>query len=207
MKKGLTEISFILDRSTSMGHLTGKTIEGFNSFVSEQRKNEGSANLSLTLFDTKTEQKITSLKLNQIPLLTEEDYITGGCTALHDAIGTTIVMLGKRLNEMDESEKPEKVLVIIFTDGEENSSSLYKASDIKEMIKHQTDVYNWEFVFMGCNQDAALSSSELGIHNYANVGFSPQGMTGMYDELSRGVSSYRSNVGSLGQMPENISGE
>jgi len=203
MKKDLTEILFILDESSSMESFTGETIKGFNNFLTEQKEAEGEANLTFAKFSHGVVLVKNNINIQKMPLLTREDYRPFGCTALLDAIGVMVNAVGKRLAKIAEEERPSKVIVVIFTDGEENASHCYDSEKIKSMIKHQTDVYNWEFIFLGCNQDAALASGNLGISNYSNVAFTCQGMDNMYSSVSSNISSYRSK-GVIEQMPEEI---
>jgi uncharacterized protein YegL len=161
----LTEIAFILDQSGSMQSIKAGTLEGVNAFLDQQKRENAAypVRLSLTLFSTKIEARHSSIPVTGVPSLSETTYRPDGGTALLDAIGFTIDSLGKRLADTPEAERPSKVIVAIMTDGEENSSRLFDWNQISEKIKHQTDVYKWEFLFMGANQDAIANASRINI--------------------------------------------
>ncbi|MEI6344201.1 MAG: hypothetical protein WCP41_02410 [Verrucomicrobiota bacterium] len=168
-----TEIALILDQSGSMESIRAGTIEGVNAFLDQQREesSELPARFSLTLFSTVIETRHSSIPVNEVPHLGPDSYHPSGGTALLDAIGTTVDELGKRLAETPEADRPEKVVVAIMTDGEENSSRTYTWDQISEKIKHQTDVYKWEFLFMGANQDAIATASRMNIHHDSSANY------------------------------------
>jgi hypothetical protein len=203
MKKGLTEIIFILDRSTSMYFIQSVAISGFNEFLAEQKLQSGEANFTLVLFNHEYAVVKDGINIQSVEPLTEEVYVTSGMTAYFDAVGTTIESVGHRLSNTPEEQRPEKVIFVILTDGEENSSKKYTGSKIKEMSQHQEEKYSWKFIFLAANQDAMISSGAIGISNYANFAFTPQAMGNTYSTLSKSISNYR-DTGSLEQMPENI---
>jgi uncharacterized protein YegL len=145
MKENLMEVIFILDQSGSMSPLQTETINGFNSFIENQKKETGETKITTILFNTSYTILHSGINLKKIPDLTNEDYCPMGCTALLDAIGKTIIDVGVRLNGTPEDQRPSKVLMIITTDGEENASKEFKLEQIKEMIQHQTNTYSWEF--------------------------------------------------------------
>jgi uncharacterized protein YegL len=175
MKKDLTEIGIIVDKSGSMGHVANDAIGGFNTFLKEQKKCPGDANITIVLFDHEVSVLTDRKPVADAPELTEENYRPGGTTALYDAIGQTINRIGDQLNNLPEDERPEKVIIAILTDGEENASSSFHREQINEMISHQTDVYKWVFVFLAANQDAFAAGASIGISkgniaNYAGTG-------------------------------------
>lgn len=161
----LTEIAFILDRSGSMESIKAGTLEGVNAFLDQQKQENATypVRFSLTLFSTDVEVRHSSVSITEVPSLNEKTYQPEGGTALLDAIGLTIDNLGKRLAETPESERPGKVVVAIMTDGEENSSKQFTWDQVSGMIKHQTDVYKWEFLFLGANQDAIATAARMNI--------------------------------------------
>jgi hypothetical protein len=163
MNTQLTELAFILDRSGSMASVRIETIAGFNRFLEEQLALPGEARLTLVLFDTEIQTPVVSTPVASVTPLTTETYTLGGSTALLDAIGVTIDTLGARLAAMPEPERPGKVIVAILTDGEENASRVFNIHKINEMISHQRDVYGWEFLFLGANQDAIATAGRMGI--------------------------------------------
>jgi len=168
-----TEIALILDQSGSMESIRAGTVEGVNAFLDQQREEspELPARFSLTLFSTVIETRHSSIPVNDVPHLGPDNYRPSGGTALLDAIGTTVDELGKRLAETPEADRPEKVVVAIMTDGEENSSRIFTWEQISEKIKHQTDVYKWEFLFMGANQDAIATASRMNIHRDSSANY------------------------------------
>jgi len=171
-----TEIAFILDQSDSMESIKPGTLEGVNAFL-DQQKQENAAypvRFSLTLFNTTIETPHSSVLVTEVPSLNGETYRPSGSTALLDAIGRTIDELGSRLAAMSEADRPGKVIVAIMTDGEENSSRIFSWDQISEKIKHQTDVYKWEFLFMGANQDAIATASRISINRDSGVNYFQQ---------------------------------
>jgi len=186
-----TEIIAILDKSTSMRHLTKETIQGFNSFIKEQKKVEGECNVTAVLFsgsgmfggeESPIEVLYTAMPVASVPEMTIYQYNCGGWTALLDAIGITVDQAGHRFAYMKEEDRPTKVIVLIITDGEENSSKKYDNEKIKAMIKHQEDVYHWEFMFLGANQDAFSVAGNLGMKlpNVANYSATCAGTESAY---------------------------
>ena len=163
MQKGLTELVFIVDRSGSMAGLEKDTIGGFNAMLKEQAELEGEARVTTVLFDNQYRLLHDRIDIRAVAPLTEKDYRVGGGTALLDAIGRTIKKIRAVQKHTAEDYRAEKVLFVIITDGEENSSRKYSAEQIKECIEHQQEKYGWEFVFFGANMDAVLEASKLGI--------------------------------------------
>lgn len=196
MKKNLTEIVFVLDRSGSMENLTNDTIGGFNSFIEEQKKEKGKALLTTVLFDDKYEILHDGINLKDVQPLTNKDYFARGMTALFDAVGKTINTVGERLAKTDEAERPSKIIFVITTDGYENSSKEFTRDKIKEMITHQTDKYNWQFLFLGANMDATQEAEGIGIKGMyaANYTANDWGTQSVYSTLTSTVSAVRSGA-------------
>ena len=172
MKKNLTEMVFILDRSGSMQHLTSDTIGGFNSMIENQKNEDGEAYITTVLFDDQYELLHDHINILEVQPITNKEYYARGCTALLDAIGKTINSVGSRLSATPEEERPEKVVFIITTDGYENASAEFTKQAVKDMIEHQQDKYSWTFIFLGANMDAVGEAASLGIaanysHTYA----------------------------------------
>jgi len=192
-KKMKAEIITIIDASGSMESLTYDTIGGYNSFIREQYKSLGEDVLvSLVLFNTKSENVYSGVKISQVPKLTENEYRATGGTALVDTVCKTINDVGYRLSKMNETERPEKVIISILTDGEENSSIEFKTNDLKEMIEHQRSRYNWEFVFLGANQDSFLVADSYGISRNMTMNYSAtsDGIKDAYASISCCVTNY-----------------
>jgi hypothetical protein len=191
--KNKTDITIILDRSGSMESVKQDTIGGFNSFLSEQQKVAGEASLSLVQFDDQYEVVYEDKDINAANRLTEATFQPRGSTALFDAVGRTINSIGRRLAALSEEERPDKVLLVIMTDGFENASQEFTAAKISEMINHQHSVYSWEFMFIGANQDAVLSAREIGIPAAASLTYAAnsEGMQAAYSMVAEKISNYR----------------
>ena len=164
MKKNLTEMVFILDRSGSMMHLTDDTIGGFNSMIENQKKEEGEAFVTTVLFDDQYELLHDHIDIKEIQPITNTEYYARGMTALLDAVGKTINSIGNRLSATPEDERPDKVIFVITTDGMENASREFVKSTVKDMIEHQQSKYSWTFMFLGANMDAVGEAATLGIN-------------------------------------------
>lgn len=191
--KNKTDITIILDRSGSMESVKSDTIGGFNSFLGEQQKVAGEASLSLVQFDDQYEVVYENKEINSADRLTESSFQPRGSTALFDAIGRTVNAVGQRLAATPEEERPDKVLLVIMTDGFENASREFTASKVGEMINHQRNVYKWEFMFIGANQDAVLSAREIGIPAAAALTYAAnaEGTEIAYSLMARKVKNYR----------------
>lgn len=196
MKNGLTEIVFILDKSGSMYNLESDTIGGFNSMLDKQKKECGEANITTVLFNDKINILHNRVPIEKVQPMTKKDYSAEGCTALLDAIGTSINNMINIQKNLKEKERAEKVLFIITTDGYENSSREYSYSIIKNMIKKEKRIYNWEFLFLGANIDAAESAENIGIERKfaANYTADSEGIKTNYEVMSDAVSCCRRNI-------------
>lgn len=161
MKKDLTELVFILDRSGSMAGLEADTIGGFNAMIGKQRGEPGEAHISTVLFDNETEVIHDRIPLDRVPALTTKEYYVRGCTALLDAVGGAIHHIGNVHKYAREEDRPEKTLFVITTDGLENASRRYTYDKVKAMIEHQQETHGWEFLFLGANIDAAREAPGL----------------------------------------------
>ncbi len=163
MKKGLTEIVFILDRSGSMSGLESDTIGGFNSLIRKQRKEEGEAVVSTVLFDDTCEVVHDRVPMDRVEEMTEDVYFVRGCTALLDAVGGAIRHIGNIHKYARDEDRPEKTIFIITTDGMENASRRYSYARVKKMVERQKERYGWEFLFLGANMDAIEAAGNIGI--------------------------------------------
>lgn len=163
MKKDLAELVFILDKSGSMGGLERDTIGGYNSMLDKQRDVEGEAVITTVLFDNGYELLHDRIDIKAVSPITEKEYQVGGSTALIDAIGRTINKIGNVQKNTDEKYRAEKVMFVIITDGEENSSREFTSDRVKKMIEHQKGKYGWEFIFLGANIDAVETAAQFGI--------------------------------------------
>lgn len=193
MKKGLTEIVFILDRSGSMSGLEADTIGGFNSLIAKQKKEEGQAIVSTVLFDDRSEVLHDRVTLESIKTMTDRDYFVRGCTALLDAIGGAIHHIGNVHKYAREEDRPEKTLFIITTDGMENASRHYTYPKVKAMVERQKSRYGWEFLFLGANIDALEVAGHFGINKdyAANYHCDEEGTALNYEVLSEAICRVR----------------
>lgn len=161
MNNQLTELVSILDRSGSMHGLEKDTLGGFNSMMEKQKKGEGNALVTTVLFDTEIDVIHDRLPLKSVRPMTEEDYVAGGCTALLDAVGSTIHRIGTVHKYARPEDVPAHTLVVIITDGEENSSRFYDYEDVRHMVEREKSKYGWEFIFLGANMDAIEAAADL----------------------------------------------
>lgn len=199
MKKDLTEIIFILDRSGSMRPLEEDTIGGYNSFLDRQRQEGGEAVVTTILFDNQFEILHDCVNIKEIKPITGKEYYARGMTALFDAVGRAIVKAEYRQNFTPEAEAPGKTVVVIITDGMENSSKEYHQDTIREMIHIQQKKHGWEFIFLGANMDAVKTAEGMGIASgrSANYRHDSIGTRTNFAGVSMAVSHVR-RTGSLG---------
>jgi hypothetical protein len=169
----------IIDKSGSMYSLTSDTIGGFNTFISQQKNIAGKATMSVTLFDT-VFSTYYSGPIGEVPVMTKDTYVTGGATALYDAIGKTL----------SEYKDYDKALVLIMTDGEENSSKEYHRSTIADMIKER-EAKGWKFIYLGANQDAFQEGSNIGITQTYNFVADSPGIRSAFTNIGTYTTAYR----------------
>lgn len=193
MRKGLTEVVFILDRSGSMSGLEADTIGGFNSMIAKQKKEEGEAYISTVLFDDQTEVLYDRVPIHRVESMNDNQYYVRGCTALLDALGGAIHHIGNVHKYAREEDRPEKTLFIITTDGMENASHKYSYDKVKKMVERQKKEYGWEFLFLGANIDAIEVAGRFGIaaNRAINYKCDSKGTQLNYEVLSRTVSEFR----------------
>lgn len=199
MKKGLSFIAFVLDRSGSMGAMVTEAIGGFNSFVEDQQKEPGEALFTLAQFDHEYERVFDGIDLKDVPKLDVKRYVPRGTTALRDAVGRTILDVGKKLEAMSEDERPEHVIFVVLTDGMENASKDFSPEKLREMVDHQENVYSWKFLFLGANMDSFSEAHQMGMPQAAAMNFAPDAdsLGVAYAASSRAVSSFRKGVKSV----------
>ena len=195
MKKDLTELVFILDRSGSMGGLEGDTIGGYNSMLEKQKKESGEAIITTVLFDDRYELLHDRINLRGIAPITDKEYFVRGNTALLDAIGKTINKIGNVQKHTAEGERAEHILFVITTDGMENASREFSDVKVRKMIEHQKNKYGWEFIFLGANIDAVATAEKFGIAKDRATNFhaDSEGTLLNYAIISETVSSFRAS--------------
>ena len=200
MKKNLTELVMILDRSGSMGGLESDTIGGYNSMLKKQRETVGEVLVSTVLFDDRSEVLYDRIPLRKMPRMTEEDYYVRGCTALLDAVGGAIHHIGNVHKYAREEDRPEKTIFVITTDGMENASRMYTYDCVKKMIERQKKKYGWEFLFLGANMDAVGTAARFGIaeDRAANFHSDHEGTALNYDVLAEAVCTMRVKAAPIG---------
>lgn len=195
MKKNLTEIVFILDRSGSMAGLEEDTIGGFNSMIQKQQGEAGEAFVSTVLFDNYSEVIHDRVDIRKVQPLTRKEYYVRGCTALLDAVGKAIHHIGNVHKYAREEDRPEKTLFVITTDGMENASREYSYDKVRKMIARQKERYDWEFLFLGANIDAAKEAARFGISEdrAANYHADRQGTAVIYEAMNDAVCCVRAS--------------
>ena len=201
MKKNLTEIVFILDRSGSMNGLETDTIGGYNSMLAKQRGVPGEALVSTVLFDNEITVIHDRVPIREVKDMTGREYYVRGCTALLDAVGGAIHHIGNVHKYAREEDVPEKTLFIITTDGMENASRRYSYDKVKSMIERQKEKYGWEFLFLGANIDSAEMGAKIGIDRDFTVDYKSDGVgTALnYEVMSEVISRGRTAAAPLGR--------
>lgn len=191
--KNVTEIVCILDRSGSMESIKDDTIGGFNNFLKEQQKLDDPARISMYLFDHEYKALYESVDIREAPILDNSNYIPRGRTALYDAVGRTLATIDEKFKQININDMPEKVIILIVTDGAENASKEYNGNTINDMIGHHKKVNNWEFVFLSADETSFNDSafSNVGINNTIMYRCSGAGMQTATRGFSSSVSSYR----------------
>ena len=193
MKKGLTELVFIIDRSGSMSGLEADTIGGFNGLLEKQKREEGEAYVSVVLFDDRMDVLYDRVDIRKVEPMNDTQYYVRGCTALLDAVGGAIHHIGNIHKYAREEDVPEKTLFIITTDGMENASRAYSYDKVRSMIERQKEKYHWEFLFLGANIDAVKVAGRFGIKasRAARYEHDEAGTRLNYDVMSKAVSYAR----------------
>ena len=200
MKKNLTELVMILDRSGSMSGLESDTIGGYNAMLQKQREAEGEVLVTTVLFDDRIETLCDRVPLETLPRMTERDYYVRGCTALLDAIGQAIHHIGNVHKYAREEDRPERTVFVITTDGLENASREYSYERVKKMVEHEKEKYGWEFLFLGANIDAIKTAGHFGINpdRAANYHSDREGTALNYAVLADTVCEMRASAAPIG---------
>ena len=194
MKKDLTELVFILDESGSMFNLTDDTIGGFNSMIEKQKKEEGKAFVTTYLFNGNTKMIHDRANLDEIALMTRDDYRPNGCTALLDAVGEAVEHVEGIHKYARKDDIPEHTVFVITTDGMENASKKFNRAQIKELIEGKQK-QGWEFIFMGANIDAVAEAGKLGIDSVHAVEYVSDvaGSAACYESMTCAISNLRAS--------------
>ncbi len=198
----LMEIVFVLDRSASMTGSESDVINGFNRMIQDQLEHEQKALVTTVLFDTSMYRLHDRVPLEQVSRLTSSDYVPGGFTALLDALGETIKRIKIAHRYARKEDTPTKTLVVVMTDGEENSSRHYSNQKIRDLVKRQEEKYHWEFMFIGADIDAFASASNLGIRAKRAVPFSKD--EDSFEDCLEAVSRYSLRMASMDMCEEEV---
>ena len=193
MKKNLTELVFILDKSGSMAGLERDTIGGFNAMLDKQKAQAGECRITTVLFDHRYELLHDRTDIRAVRPITAREYRVGGSTALLDALGKTIHKIATAQKNTSEPFRAKRVMFVIITDGEENASREYAAKEVKEAIRRQKSRYGWEFIFLGANIDAVETAGRFGIDAGRTANYVPdsQGTALNFRAMSETVSAFR----------------
>ena len=196
MKKNLTELVFILDRSGSMAGLEDDTIGGFNGMIEKQKREAGAAVVSTVLFDNQSTVIHDRVDIQKVEPMTRKDYYVRGCTALLDAVGMAIHHIGNVHKYAREEDRPEKTLFVITTDGMENASRVYTYNRLKALIERQKEKYSWEFLFLGANIDAISTARQFGIDEDRAVNYhcDKAGTALNYEVVSEAICAVRAHA-------------
>lgn len=191
MKKNYTHIAILLDRSGSMSSIASDMEGGLKTFLNKQKEIPGELTVTLAQFNNRYNLIFNRKSASEIKDITIDPF---GSTALIDSACKLISDVGKDLDSLPEEERPEKVLVVIITDGEENSSREFSLQQLKDMISHQETTYNWNFVYTGANQDSFANSYQYGIQKGSTLNFSAstESVNTMYRVMNDATTRYRS---------------
>jgi len=196
MKNNYTHVAILIDRSGSMNSIKSDVIGGFNQLIEDQKNVPGDLTVTLVQFDENMGLQFETINdfspLNEVKLLNESNYTPRGSTPLNDSLARLINETGARLAAKDESERPEKVLIVSITDGHENASKEHTKQSVKTLIEHQEKNYNWKFMYIGANQDSFAEGSSRGIGASYNFAADSKGTKKMSKVFSATLTSYRS---------------
>lgn len=204
MKENYTHIAVLSDRSGSMETIRTDVEGGFNTFLNDQKKLPGKCTVSLAQFNSVYELEYSFKDINDVPKF---KVIPGGSTALNDSLAKMIIDTGKALADMKEEERPSKVIFIVSTDGYENASREYTGAMVKELVEEQTNTYKWDFIYLGANQDAVLTGSNMGFSKGSSMTYAAtkKGVLNLYSSLSSSVAYSRATGSSVNFSDEDRS--
>lgn len=197
-----THITFVLDSSGSMSEIEDDTKGGFNTFLHEQRDQPGTASVTLYDFNTNVELVYRDYPIEDAPELDNQNYTPSGRTALHDAIYRAVTETADHLSEIDPTEQPDNIIVVVLTDGKENASETHQER-VREQVEYRRKEHDWEFLFIGANQDAALTASSMGMDadRSLNMAHNSEGAQAAYESTSERISQAR-REGSTGDFDD-----
>lgn len=189
----LTALLFVMDASGSMSSVREETRTGFNKFIEEQKQVPGEAQVTFVTFDSHVNRVYENVPLNDVQALQPNDYVTGGYTALYDAVGSTIDKAGTYFASLPEDQRPNRVLLVVATDGEENASKEYDNAAVRAKIAHQREVYGWEIIFTAADIDERKAAQSMGISKAMKFDKTTRGMNNFYGTLSAQSTNYRTS--------------
>jgi len=206
VNNGITELVFILDRSGSMSGLESDTIGGFNAMIEDQKKKDGKCFVSTVLFDHEILTLHDRVPLEEIEKMTDKDYQVRGCTALLDAIGSSVNHIENIHRYIRKEDVPENTVFVIITDGLENASKEYSSGKVKKMIEEKKKKNGWEFLFVGANIDAVETASHIGISEDRAVNYhaDARGTNVVYNTVSKAVGCMRACAALQADWSEDI---
>ncbi|SFF87642.1 von Willebrand factor type A domain-containing protein [Halopelagius inordinatus] len=189
-----TQITFVLDSSGSMNSIADDTRGGFNAFLDDQRGEAGTATVTLYDFNTTVDRVYEGYPVTDAPELDDENYKPGGQTALYDAIARAVDETAKNISGIDPVERPDKVIIVVLTDGKENASETPQEA-VRGRVEHRQEADDWEFLFIGANQDAVLTAERMGIERERSLTMAHdgEGTRDAYRSTSETISEARSN--------------
>ncbi|WP_020527715.1 vWA domain-containing protein [Flexithrix dorotheae] len=199
MKKGYTDIVVLLDRSGSMSSIKEDMMGGFNTFLKEQKKLDGECTISLYSFDENNGRLSYDTIYREVPIkkagnLNDENFVPRGMTPLLDAMGKLINETGNRYRGMNSEDRPERIVLVIITDGLENASREFKKEQINKMVQHQEDKYSWNFIYLGANQDAIAEGQSMGFSAKMAMTYEVSKTRMMYSSLSKNIANFRKSA-------------
>jgi Mg-chelatase subunit ChlD len=195
MNQNYTHMSVILDRTGSMESIRDDVIGGFNAFLHDQQQQEGKATLTLVQFDTQDPYEVVHhwKDIKAVPDLDRNTYVPRASTPLYDAIGRGIIDLEASIAKLPESDRPSQVMMVIITDGQENSSREFTKARVTQMIKEKQEKQNWQFVFLSADLEAMNDARGMGFADSASLLFAKTsaGSAEAFQLLSQKTVEYR----------------
>lgn len=198
MKTGATDVTLLLDRSGSMQAVQAETVSGVNNFIKEQAELDGECHFTLIQFDSENPQEVIQahVPMKQAQKLTIETFTPRGWTPLLDAMATAIDSAGDRLAKLSEDSRPEHVVFVIVTDGLENASRKFTRDQVFDKVKHQTDTYQWKFVYLGANQNAIAVGGGIGVAAASAATYTTANTPAVYAAASANLKAVRAGAAS-----------